>query len=67
MKKTKKEILYRIISGQDSAVELGVNKALKEGWELYGSPAMAIDVEHKIILCAQAMTKAEGLPQKPGE
>jgi hypothetical protein len=52
---------YKLISGNSNAnLNKEVNAHLKEGWELYGDPAVVVDQssDHiSYIYCFQAMTK----------
>ena len=50
---------YKLISGEDNAEFCErVTKLLAEGYELYGSPALAFNGAHMVV--AQAVIKQEG-------
>lgn len=51
---------YRLLTGKDDAEFCKrVSAALAEGWELYGSPALASD-GLKSYRCAQAVVRKSG-------
>jgi len=48
---------YKLLSGKDDAEFCeSINKLLAEGYELYGSPALAFNGEHMVV--AQALVKS---------
>lgn len=48
--------IYRYLTGSDdSSFCHKVTEALQQGWELYGSPSIAIN--HERVVCGQAVTK----------
>ena len=50
--------IYRLLTGPDSSEFCHkVTKALNEGWELHGSPALSFDAAKGVTICAQAVTK----------
>ncbi len=51
---TEEKLAYRLLTGPDDhAFCERVSKALAEGYQLYGSPAITYDGEHRIV--AQAV------------
>lgn len=49
---------YKLVTGNDDAEFCKrITKLLAEGYELYGSPAMAFNGEHMVV--AQAVIKAD--------
>lgn len=50
--------LYRFLTGPDDASFCHrVSKALSDGWQLHGSPALTYDAELKRVICGQAVVK----------
>jgi hypothetical protein len=53
--------LYRLLTAADIDDQFcrKVTRALNDGWELYGSPAMTTDPNSGEIICAQAVIKSQ--------
>ncbi len=51
--------LYKLLTLEDEGDGFcrKVTRALNDGWELYGSPAMTNDPETGKVICAQAVVK----------
>jgi hypothetical protein len=50
--------LYRLLTGGDDAAFCKkVSEALNKGWELHGSPSVAVDSGPGRVVCAQAVVK----------
>jgi hypothetical protein len=50
--------LYRYLTGPDDASFCHrITELLNRGWQLYGSPTLAYDVEKKQVVCGQAIIK----------
>jgi hypothetical protein len=52
--------IYRLLTGKDDrAFCERVSEALAEGWQLYGSPSLAWDVENNCMQASQAVVWKE--------
>lgn len=53
--------LYRLLTAPDIGDGFcrKVTRALNDGWELYGSPAMSTDPKTGEVICAQAVIKTQ--------
>ena len=53
--------LYRLLTAADVGDQFcrKVTRALNDGWELYGSPAMTTDPKTGEVICAQAVVKTQ--------
>ena len=50
--------LYRLLTGGDDAAFCKkVSEALNKGWQLHGSPSVAVDSGPGRVVCAQAVVK----------
>ena len=50
--------LYRMITGPDDSIFCHrISKALSNGWELSGNPALTYDPEKGRVICGQAIGK----------
>jgi hypothetical protein len=52
---------YSYLTGPDDASFCHrVTERLSRGWELYGSPTLAFDMEPKRVICGQVIVKEVG-------
>lgn len=50
--------LYRLLTGGDDAAFCKkISEALNKGWDLHGSPSLAVDSGPGRVVCAQAVVK----------